>query len=247
MSGHTRSVTGVDIESIPPHFGRAFLDWLRAATESAWDRTVEWTLADYQRAGVGGLGWRTGTRWSGSLAEPQIDDIERRHGLRFPPQHRFFLGVLHATQPRCRGAGFIDDRNMIEDEAPGFYNWLTDDHAIRAALAELIDGLVFDVENNALWPASWGPRPGGVSERRARVEELVARAPKLIPIIGHRFILDAEPHAVLSVYQSDIIVYGADLRSFLLHELQSLLELEHDPQWENADVSRVPFWGELVG
>jgi hypothetical protein len=48
------------------------------------------------------------------------------------------------------------------------------------------------------------------------------------------------------VYQSDIIVYGCDLRTFLLHELEALLELKDDPRWMDADVSGVPFWGGLV-
>ena len=164
-------MTALGLGNIPPCFGRDFLDWLRVATERAWAQMTEATLADYQHAGIGGAGWRRGTRWKGGLSDAQIDDAEQRFGLHFPPEHRLFLGVLHATTPKRRGAGFIDD---------------------------------------------------------------------------HRYLLDAEPYPVLSVHQSDIIVYGSDLRSFLLHELQAMLGLEGDPRWMNADVNGVPFWGEIV-
>jgi hypothetical protein len=60
-------------------------------------------------------------------------------------------------------------------------------------------------------------------------------------------VLASEPYPVLSVHQSDIIVYGADLRSFLLHELDGLLGLEDDHRWMEADVGYVPFWGERIG
>jgi hypothetical protein len=77
-------------------------------------------------------------------------------------------------------------------------------------------------------------------------------------VIGHRYLL-AEPcvpgNPVLSIWQSDIVVYGHDLRDFLLHEFEDLLGLG---DWEAvrpkpssgrdlSDYEAIPFWGELIG
>jgi hypothetical protein len=232
---------------IPPHFGPDFLAWLRAATERVWETVTERTLDDYRRAGVGGTSWRRGTRWTGGLSDKEIAEAERRYGLRFPPDYGLFLRLLHATTPRCRGARFVDHETMCAVERPGFFDWRYDDSEIRAALSWLLDGLLFDVENNVLWPASWGARPDTSEGRRARLEALLAGAPKLVPVVGHRYIVPIEPHVVLSVHQGDIIVYGNDLRAFLLAELGPLLGLPRDPAWANASANAISFWGELVG
>jgi hypothetical protein len=233
-------------EQIPPEFGWSFLAWLQAATERAWSQVQTQTLADFQSAGVGGASWRRGTKWTGGLSDPQIDEVEGRFGIRFPPDHRLFLQVLHSTEPLRFGARFIDSTNMEAIERPGFYHWLRDEAAIRDAFQGPIEGLVFDVENNVLWPESWGSRPDNASDRRARVVELVAKAPRLLPITGHRYVVAIEPTIVLSVHQSDIIVYGRDLRAFLLNEVYGLLSIEGDPSWMNADTRSLPFWGELI-
>jgi len=154
--------------------------------------------------------------------------------------------MLHATTPRRIGAAFAGDA-LVPIERAGFYDWRSEEADIRAARAGVVDGLVFDVEHTALWPASWGARPDGESERRDRVAALVAAAPALLPIFGHRFVLAEGSTAVLSVHQSDIIVYGSDLRAYLLAELGDLLGLPREGHGGAVDLSRVPFWGELVG
>jgi len=233
-------------EGAPPDYGTEFLEWLRTATERAWNDYPERTLADFQRAGVGGTTWRRGTRWAAGLSDAEIDSAERRYGLRFPSEYRLFLRQLHTTTPRLGGARFKDDVTLRWIEDPGFFDWRHDDAAIVAARGDVLEGLVFDVENNVLWPSSWGARPDRAEARRARLENLLGSAPQLIPIVGHRYLLPVAPHAVLSVVQSDIIVYGGDLRTFLLAELSSLLGITDDPAWSNVRVTDVPFWGELV-
>jgi hypothetical protein len=233
-------------EPIPADFGLAFLEWLRRATEGAWDTITERTLADFQRARVGGTSWRRGTRWSGGLSEAEIDDAERRYDLRFPADYRLLLQVLHTTTPRLSGAAFVEDGSLRAIERPAFFDWRNDGDAIRDALAWPLEGILFDVERNSLWPPSWGRRPDTVHERRAHVQALLADAPKLVPVVGHRYLVPVEPHVVLSVYQSDIIVYGNDLRTFLLAELAPLLGLPGEVAWANASVADVPFWGELA-
>ena len=242
-----RIETLTTVDPIPPLFGPDFLEWLRLTTEREWDAVPEKTLADFERAGVGGSAWRRGTRWTGGLSEGEIDEAERRYGLDFPPDYRLFLRVLHATTPRQIGARFVEGRGMRAVERPAFFDWRRDDEDIREALAWPLDGLLFDIENNALWLPSWGPRPDSVPERRGHVEALVANAPKLVPVVGHRYIVPVEPHVVLSVYQSDIIVYGNDLRAFLLAELGPELGLPRDDEMvASVDASAVPFWGDFI-
>lgn len=73
----------------------------------------------------------------------------------------------------------------------------------------------------------------------------MAKAPKLIPILGHRYIPE-EPHErgnpVFSVYQTDVIYYGADLEDYFRREFASA-------PWGAGAVEprkRVPFWSDLV-
>ena len=164
---------------------------------------------------------------------------------------------------------------MLE-ETPSFYNWLTDVNELEDAFNWLVEGLEFDVEQNDLWEPGWGPRPQTPEERSARVHELVEAAPKVIPVIGHRYLL-AEPctagNPVLSVYQSDIVIYGEDLRDFLLHDLADDLGLTSGFATPSRSLGRdsetielvrsrlvrslsdrdysyyegIPFWGTMIG
>lgn len=95
------------------------------------------------------------------------------------------------------------------------------------------------------------------------MRELVKAAPRLITIFGHRYLL-AEPctagKPVLSIYQSDVVVYGANLHDYLLVEFgQGLLGLDEkqvkeiernmrkklNERWQ--DYLAIPFWGEFLG
>ncbi len=193
----------------PPEYGVEFLRWFREATERAWAPS--------------------GADWTGGLTDDEIDEVERRWAIRFAPDHRLFLRVVHART-----------------SVGGPYHWLRDEYKIGQAFEWLVEGLVFDVEENGLWPASWGARPDDEAVRAAHVAALVAAAPPLLPFGGHRYVLADGPTIVLSVYQSDIIVYGNSMRSYLLNEYGELLGIEGErARWE-VDVSGIPFWGELL-
>jgi len=220
---------------VPPEFGEEFLDWFRERTEAAWASYTGGTFEDNVAAGVGGSGWQPGTRWLGGLTEVEIDKIERTWALAFPPDYRLFLRRLHAVDRRMAVAHYTayDERSgesrLVPYERPAFYNWLTDTEALRDRFAWLHEGLEFDVEHNVRWPKGWGPKPVTLDAQKELVRELVAAAPQLIPVYAHRYLLASPPKAgnpVLSVYQSDIIVYGYDLRSYLLFEFYDLLGLD---------------------
>ncbi len=194
--------------AIPAEFDETFLDWFRDRTEEFWAtvprQRLRKALARYVRMGIGGSSWQRKTRWTGGLSDDEIGQAERRWGLRFPPDYRLFLQRLHAPDRPMLGAHFEDkgheppsktlgrtswdeEQDMVLSEEPSFYNWLSDVDALQDAFNWLVEGLEYDVEWAELWEPGWGPKPATLDEQKARVRELVGAAPKLIPVIGHRF------------------------------------------------------------
>ncbi|MGW1223906.1 hypothetical protein [Streptomyces sp. NPDC002530] len=138
------------------------------------------------------------------LGEGEIDAVERRFGFVFADDHR---GFLAAGLPRG-SARWPDWRDGDPEE-------------LRAWLARPVEGVLFDVEYNGFWYPGWAPRPGDTDEavRVARGE--LGGVPQLVPVYGHRYlpgVAGAYGHPVLSVVQTDIIVYGNDLTDYVHHE-----------------------------
>lgn len=141
--------------------------------------------------------------FAAGLTDAEVATAEARFGFRFPPDLREFLQTALPRGPR-------------------FPNWRSGN---EAALRDWLDlprqGVLFDVEHNGFWLDEWGPRPGSVEKALRMAGELVAAAPRLIPVFSHRMIPD-EPHEagnpVFSVHQTDIIHYGFDLADYLRHE-----------------------------
>jgi hypothetical protein len=231
------------VVTAPPGFDESFIAWFRAKSERMWSSTAAPTFDELEAKGVSGLLWDRGTRWTNGLSDREIDLAEARWSLRFPPDFRLFLRLLHVPDRPMIGRGFVGS-TAVPIRGPSFYDWREQSDAIRRALDWPADGLVHDVEHNDLWLREWGPRPSSAIARRARVREAVAAAPRLIPILGHRYLV-AEPsragNPVLSVYQSDIIVYGNDLRDYLLRDV-----LARGVESDRTAVGEIPFWGQFL-
>lgn len=160
--------------------------------------------------------------WTDGYSQGELDDAQARYGLTFPPD---LLALLLERRP-IQG-----------------YDWRSDDEQIRAMLKWPLEGLLFDVDNNDLWWPEWGLRPDTQKARAEVVAAVVAHAPKLIPLVSHRY-LPAEPNEagnpVFSVYQSDVIYYGADLVDYFDREFG-------DPNRPLPHTAkRIPFWSDLV-
>jgi hypothetical protein len=159
--------------------------------------------------------------WAAGYTAAELDDAQARFGLRFPPD---LATLLRERRP---AAG---------------YDWTGPEEPIRRALAWPLEGLLFDVENG-VWHSRWGERPPQPEARAEVVRSLVAAAPPLIPILGHRY-LPAEPlepgNPVLSVYQSDIIHYGRDLEDYFAHEFGGVAGPVSGP------VRRIRFWSDII-
>src|SRR5262249_23286867 len=79
-----------------------------------------------------------------------------------------------------------------------------------------------------------------------KVRECVSAAPRLIPIYGHHSVrvMPDRPHSagnpVFSIRQAEIIVWGVDLRDWLIHEFLTRKGLW---AWPRPDVMReIEFW-----
>lgn len=222
--------------TIPPHFGEEFLDWFRQRSEETWaNGTPRW-------------------RWLPGLSDVEIASIERRWNIRFPPDYHLFLRLLHAVGEETPGAGRSSKRLVPVRKSKIVYNWLLDTQDLRGMFAWPLDGLAFDLEHSDLWLPEWGERPPTEHARRMRLREAISTAPKLIPITSHRYLL-AEPfragNPVLSVYQADIIIYGADLRRYLLVEFANLLGIDRERAIQESMTAAplledIPFWGEVA-
>jgi hypothetical protein len=137
------------------------------------------------------------------LTDAEAAAAEARFAFRFPPDLRAFLQTALPRGPR-------------------FPDWRSGE---EAALRDWLDlprqGILFDIEHNGFWLSEWGTRPDTLEQAFRVAGELIAAAPKLIPIYGHRMMPD-EPHLpgnpVFSVHQTDIIHYGYDLADYLRHE-----------------------------
>jgi len=244
---------------IPREFAEGFLDGFRERTEATWSTYPAPTLERFEERRRFGCDWRPGTRWPGGLAAGRVAAVEREWALRFPPDYRLFLKRLHSVgRPmKCRrGRKAASDTPTLHD-APSFYNWLTEGDILRDRLAEPASGLEFDVEGAGLWRPAWGARPATAAARAQRVRALVDAAPRLIPVFAHRYLL-AEPrrpgNPVFSIVQSDLIVYGADLRAYFLAEFADLLGIDSGAVRKEVDETiqagfpthaAIPFWGDL--
>jgi hypothetical protein len=167
-----------------------------------------------------------GITFDAGLTDAEVAEVETRFGFRFPPDLRTFL---QSALPR--GARFPD--------------WRAGD---EAALQDWLDlprqGVLFDIECNRFWLDEWGPRPETLVEAKRVAGRLLDAAPRLIPVYQHRMMPD-QPYLpgnpVFSVHQTDIIVYGTDLRDYLAHEF--LMTEDEQEEWTvPVTIRPIPFW-----
>lgn len=161
--------------------------------------------------------------WGPGYTDAELEAAQARFGLRFPPD----LLELYREKRLLVGP-----------------DWVRDDEKIRKALDWPYEGILFDVENNDLWWPEWGARPSAPEARARVLREIVEAAPKLIPIVGHRYLPETPNEAgnpVFSVWQADIIYYGAHLADYLTREFA-----EQPPSPVAQPVRTIPFWSEMV-
>ncbi|MFG2298378.1 hypothetical protein [Streptomyces sp. NPDC048603] len=138
------------------------------------------------------------------LIERELDAVEARFGFTFSADHRVFLaaGLPHGSR-----------------SWPDWRNGDPEDLAER--LSQPVEGVLFDVEHNGFWYPAWNPRPAETSDALQIARSELATVPKLVPLYSHRYLPGTAGecgHPVLSVHQTDIIIYGNDLSDYVRHE-----------------------------
>jgi hypothetical protein len=167
---------------------------------------------------------RLGINLAPGLSDEEIERIQERFDFIFPPDLKELLQFALPVNN-----GFVDWRSSSEREILDRMNWP-------------FEGICFDIVHNGFWPHSWGKKPDRLDESIEVARSNVRKAPKLIPIFSHRYLPDIPSEAgnpIFSVYQTDIIIYGSDLRNYLEHEFGR--ESVHD------NSKYVEFWSEIVG
>ena len=162
--------------------------------------------------------------------QSELNEAQRNWNLRFPPD---LVELLLEPRPLIGGRGSFD--------------WvLSDPVKIQERLDWPLEGFWFDVEHNQVWWTEWGEKPEEISERHDRLKEIFLKAPKLIPLFANRYVPE-EPfernNPVFSVYQTDVIYYGASLLDWLDRERLSP-NVKARPPIE--DVKSIPFWSDAV-
>lgn len=172
------------------------------------------------------------------LTGTEIARIERDYQFEFADDHRAFLAAgLPLNNPPEKGQTWSTPWPDWRDGDPG---------DLRRQLGWPIDGALFDVENNALWLSAWGPRPADTSTALSTARWHLVRAPKMIPVYAHRYLPAGRGtygHPVLSIYQTDIIVYGTDLAGYIDNEFSDSGWFI-SPDWIPPPM--VPFWSEFL-
>jgi hypothetical protein len=240
-----------------------FLTWVKITTEAAWSKASK---DDFFY----------GARWL-PLSEEKIDNLEMKYSIKFGSEHRAFLQILHTINKRNptydEMAESEEDSEVTWYGQPSyFYNWITDTKWIESRLNWPYRTILQDILGvNRVWLKSWGPRVDSEEEKIRVFSEWYNKAPQLLPITAHTFLMDhnfSGLKTVLSVYGSDTIVAAWNLRHYLMrefaHEL-NLKEMVYDnedkcfyghmmkgiPELDSLELIRlanadIPFWKEII-
>jgi hypothetical protein len=174
------------------------------------------------------------------LTDAEFARIERDYEFEFADDHRAFLA---AGLPLKTPAPY-ERRNPWPDWRDG------DPGDLRKILERPVEGALFDVQYNALWHPSWGQRPAKMSTALSTARRYLARAPKMIPVWGHRYLPAGRStyrHPVLSIWQTDIIMLGTDLAEYITIEpfgRAVIPLLTPPPGWTPPPM--VPFWSDFL-
>jgi len=194
----------------------AFFNWLRATTEARWaDPSL--------RAASSSLGdpaWQPGTRWRGGMTDSDLRIAEGMFSVRLPAAYRDFLMTLHTPDPPLAALQLRGGR-LVVVERRLFTDWTGATTPVISAFERPLEGLLRGVALGR-WHPAWGDRPDDPRERTRHVRQLVAAAPRLVPLAGDRYLVastDCDDGPVLAVHGADLAVVAPDLHGGLLREL----------------------------
>jgi hypothetical protein len=159
------------------------------------------------------------------LRDSEFDAICARYGFTFADDHRALL-----TGGLPTGPGWPDWRS-------------SDQRAVRDQLAWPVQGVLFDVQHKGFWHRAWGECPERRDEALAVAEAALAGVPRMVPLLGHRYLpagAGSAPHPILQMFRSEIRIFGVDLADWVVQEFGTA------PLPEKVPAVTVEFWGELL-
>jgi hypothetical protein len=162
------------------------------------------------------------------LSSTEIASIEAQLGFQLPEDFVYLFRSL-----RDPGRVLFPWSNFKKQEYDDRIRWV-------------LQGIEFDIERNKFWLDRWGKRPAALSAALDIARRDFETWPRLLPIFGHRF-LPAEPcrrdNPVFSIWQTDIICYGANLAHYLVNEF-----LDHDYALHThaQTIQRIDIWSDLA-
>lgn len=251
---------------IPSDF-KELLYWVKETTEKRW--------AIGPQSEAEACAWHHhnsfwGARWDSGLTQGEINNLEKKWDINFPHDYRLFLEILHCIDRPDIIEHDDGDEQYEDEEDVMFYNWKKHSKEIEKRFNWPYETILQDVlGNNQVWLKSWGTRPDNDMDSEAIFQQWYKKAPKLIPIFGHRFIINEQVktgNPVLSIWGSDIILYGWNLREYLLNELKYDLGIQNitldEDGWDSEPITeyqaildenmkigktiKIPYWEEMV-
>jgi hypothetical protein len=155
--------------------------------------------------------------------QQELDDIQQRWKVRFP-------------------ADLIDIYRKRRSVIDNGFDWVkTPGAEIQRMMDAPLEGILFDVRENAFWLSEWGEKPKSNAAAEEIVRAAVAAAPRLIPVYSHRYLPETpfgRGNPVFSVVQTDIIVYGPNLDLYVAQEMHGTSRA--------IAARRIPFWTQLT-
>ncbi len=166
------------------------------------------------------------------MAPGQISAVERAYGFNFPTSLADFYSC-GVPMPKSPLSDFPDWWNFDPQNISDIKKWIS----------APVENLRSDVRDG-FWLNVWGERPENAEDALAVFDSLAEKAPKLIPVYGHRYIpvidgVDDPP--VISAVGQDIIYYGCNLSNYLKNEFVGFTE-PIDPD----KIIRIPFWSDII-
>lgn len=157
-------------------------------------------------------------KWAAGYSQSQLNEAQERYAIRFPPD---LIELFLEKRP-------VDG-----------YSWEIEDERIRKMLAWPLDMLLAEIDNGYWWK-KWGHRPKQ-TERHEIVRDAVNRAPRLIPLIAHRFIPEnpsVSGNPIFSMYGFDTIYYGANLMEYFANEFAGTCNI--------GTTRHIEFWSDIT-
>ncbi|GLQ29524.1 SMI1/KNR4 family protein [Litoribrevibacter albus] len=165
------------------------------------ERTQKLWLDKDIYSNVSGYQIQPGTTWNEGLSKEEIQSFESIVGFTFPNQYKEMLSTLNGFDRECIAVEYDDEENEEEFFDHRFY--LMPDHWNKA------QWLIDEISENKKYVF------------KALAEFPVSSIVGFIPIYGHRAMVvfeDSSLSPVISVWGSDIILYGKDLYTYLNKE-----------------------------